>query len=250
MDKDILLFKAAYYANLDDFKKMIGKKDDLIIRIPTPSGSYDSYWENKEVKVNLLDILNWSNYAYYEWFERELLTQSSIDKNGIISHEISFNASLFYRKIIDCIEWICNEFKIVDNYRLKDYSQYRALRHFFDADENWLDENDMHNYLAEGYRKIDLDLINEAEKGNGIAVCHLMKAGANPDIDPIDKDPEISCVLDMHESASGINLAECIGYICDESGFDKKDCYHMLSCLYQSGISQYVLDIINFSGKQ
>jgi hypothetical protein len=129
MDKNIQLFKAAYYANLEDLKKLIKAKGDLIIHIPTPGGSYNLYWQNGKVVVSLLEILNWSNYAYFDCFERDILSYKLLNKENECTYSVSFNPSIFYRKVINCIEWICHEFKIFDNYILKNYSKYRALRH-------------------------------------------------------------------------------------------------------------------------
>ncbi len=244
MDTNIQLFKAAYYADLDALKEIIRNKEDLMIRIPTPGGSYDSYFLNQQVNISVLDILNWSNYGYYQWYDKEIYIQRSIDNEGV-NHEISFNAALFYQKIIDCIEWICHTFKISDNYQLKDISKYRALRHFLDKNENWLDDEEMKDYLEQGFRKLDLDLINEAEKCNGIAVYHLMKEGASPYIDPIENDPEESSIFFILDASCGLYAIQSIAYVCDEKGFDSSDCYHMLASLYQFGVSKYILDIIN-----
>ncbi len=244
MDTNIRLFKAAYYADLDALKGIITNKEDLMIRIPTSCGSHNSNWENQEVKISVLDILNWSNYGYYQWYDKEIFTQRSIDNKKVI-HEISFNATLFYQKIIDCIEWICHTFKISDNYQLKDISKYRALRHFLGEEENWLDDEEMQEYRSMGFLKSDLDLINEAERCNGITVYHLMKEGASPYIDPMDNKPDESYVFFMLDTSCSLYAIQSIGYLCDEIGFDPSDCYHMLASLYQFGVSQYILDIIN-----
>lgn len=244
MDTNIQLFKAAYYAELDVLKELIRNKEDLIIHIPTPGGSYDHMWVNKQVKISVLDILNWSNYGYYQWYDKELYTQRSIYSKGVID-EISFNPAFFYQKIIDCIEWVCDKFKILDNYQLKDISKYRALRHFLGEKENWLNDEEMQEYLSKGFLKLDLDLINEAEKCNGMAVYQLMKAGASPYIDPIDNEPEESSIFFILDSSHRVYAIQSIGYLCDEKGFDSSDCYHMLASLYQFGVSKYILDIIN-----
>ena len=84
MDTNVRLFKAAYYADLDALKGLLRNKEDLIMRVPTPGGSYDSYWVNQQVKISVLDILNWSNYGYYQWYDKEIYTQRSIDNKGVI----------------------------------------------------------------------------------------------------------------------------------------------------------------------
>ena len=80
---------------------------------------------------------------------------------------------------MQCINWIGSEFNII-NYRIKDYSQYSVFRHFLSAEEAWLNEEEISDALKEGFCELNLLLINEAEKGNGIKVYDLMKKGANP----------------------------------------------------------------------
>jgi hypothetical protein len=242
MDRDILLFKAAYYADLNAIKSFVNTKDDLQIKIPVKEGDYILYWGSSHVFISILDILNWAAYGFYEYIDRDVVCHKMFDANNVQIINNCINPARYYEKVMNCIEWICNKFSII-NYTLKDYSRFRLLRHFIDGDENYLDENEIKEALQRGFKQIDLDLINEAEKGNGITCYALIKNGANYKIDPIDYSGE-SLIVGMLDGDLSFHFLLLISYLHNEKEFDAADCYDMLSSLYQVGVSNYILDII------
>lgn len=241
-DRNIELFMAAFYADLDVLQKIIVNKTDTKIKIPLLDGDYKWYWNNPYVEVNVLDILNWAAYGFYEYYDEDCLCHNIYNAmNTQISNEC-INPSEYYYKVIECIDWLCNKFEII-NYQVNDYSRYRALRHFKDEDENWLDEDEMRDNLEKGFREIDLNLINEAEKGNGISCYSLVKKGADYNIDPVDYT-EDSLILEILGSDMSFHTLETISYLSDRNKWDETDAYDMLSSLYQVGVSNYILDIV------
>lgn len=130
--------------------------------------------------ISILEILNWSPYGFYEYIEEmKKICHRFINAKGVETYKKCINPSICYFKVVQCINWIGSEFNII-NYRIKDYSQYSVFRHFLSAEEAWLNEEEISDALKEGFCELNLLLINEAEKGNGIKVYDLMKKGANP----------------------------------------------------------------------
>lgn len=242
MNKDIQLFKATFYADLNAIKDLVKCKDDLDIKVAIKEGDYKYYWDNDFISISILDILNWSAFAFYEYIERDSICHKNFNAKNILTINDCINSSAHYYKVMDCIDWICTTFSI-KNYQLKDYSRFRALRHLLGQDENWMDEGEMKDALNDGYLKLDLDLINEAEKGNGITCYSLIKIGANYKIDPLDKS-EGSTIVDVLDSDLSFQMLHLISFLSAPSSFVISDSYDMLSCIYQVGVSNYILDII------
>ena len=117
------------------------------------------------------------------------------------------------------------------------------MRSFIELDDFYLDEDEIKEALEEGYKKIDLDLINYAEKGNAIKVWELLKQGANHLIDPFDNN-QIGLIHDVLGSDSSFHGIMNLQHVCHEKDFDPKERYSMLSDLYQSGVSDYILEMI------
>ena len=234
-------FEATFYTDLNLIKQFVKSKEDLLIAVPVPK-DYEWMWSNQKVYISVLDMLNWLTWGFYEYHNENEICHSSYDAKGKQILNDCINPSIIYRNATDCINWICDKFSIV-NYDLKDYSQYRLLRHVFFDNEGWLDEDEIKEALQKGFRQIDLDLINEAEKGNGISVYALVKQGANYKIDPDDNTDESSIVSILGSDLSFHSLS-LISYLCHRSNFSFSDSYDMLSSLYQVGVSNYILDIV------
>lgn len=241
-DRNIELFMAAFYADLNSLQTLIIKKTDMQLRISLPDGSYKWYWDNPYVEVNVLDILNWGVYGLYQYYDEDLLCHNMYNAENIQILNECINPSMYYYKAIECIDWLCDKFDII-NYQLKDYSRYRTLRHFMDEDENWLDEDEVKEALGKGFREIDLNLINEAEKGNGASCYSLVKKGACYKIDPADYT-EDSLILEILGSDRSFHTLGTISYLSDRTKWSETDAYDMLSGLYQVGVSNYILDIV------
>lgn len=242
MNNDSTLFKAAFYADLDTIKSLVQSKDDLIIKILVKDGDYKLYWDNDYFQISILDILNWAYYGFYEYIEQDNICSKLFNaKNELVKNDC-INPQEYYYKVINCIEWICNKFSIC-NYQIKDYSQYRLLRHFLLDDENYLRGEFVDIALKEGYKQIDLDLINEAEKGNGIKCYELIKKGANHTIDPLDFSDE-SLIIDLLGSENSHEMLSLISYLSTESEYEYNKAYDMLSSLYNVGVGNYILDIV------
>jgi len=234
-------FEAAFYADLNLVKQLVISKEDLRIAVPIPK-DYEWMWNSHSVYVSVLDMLNWLAFGFYEYHSENEICHNSYDAKGKQILNDCINPSIIYKNAIECINWICNKFSIV-NYDLKDYSQYRLLRHALFDNEGWFDEDEIIEALQKGFRKIDLELINEAEKGNGISVYSLVKQGANYKIDP-DDDTDESSIVSILGSDLSFHSLSLTSYLCHRDKFSFSDSCDMLSSLYQVGVSNYILDIV------
>lgn len=234
-------FQGAFYADLNLIKKLIKSKNDLEIKIPV-SKDNEWLWGSKSISISVLDILNWLAFSLYEYYNKNKICHRNFNAKGEQTLNDCINPSVIYHNAIDCINWICNEFSIV-NYNLKDYSEFRVLRHIFFDDDGWLDDDEIKEALKLGYLQIDLELINESEKGNGKSVYSLVKQGANYKIDPVDYS-DVSAIVSILDPDLCYHTLLLISYLCKLEKYSFSESYDMLSSLYQVGVSNYILDIV------
>ena len=201
----------------------------------------DYFGAKNILKSSIIDILNWQNFVFYEYFNDQQTSYRSIDRYKA-EYQVSFNPSLHYKNAINWLHYFCGLFEIA-NYKIVHYSKFRLLRHLLFFDENWLDQDEIVDAIARGFKQIDLDLINEAEKGNAIKVYELVQTGADPDIDPTDSST-ISCLLGIIGSDWEYHTMLTKQTIGDKELFDSKEPYEVLESLYQAGVSKYILDIV------
>lgn len=245
MDRDIELFKAVYYADLPAIKRLVKTKDELQIKIPVKEGDYYLYWENEFVSINILDILNWAAFGFYEYVDEISLCHKIFDANDIQILNDCINPSKYYQKVINSIEWICNKFSIV-NYQLNNYSYYSPFSRFLFYDQAYLSDDEMSEIMQNGFRQIDLDLINTAMKGNGMACYELVKKGADYTIDPLDYSNS-SLIVDALGSDNAFHQLQVISYLCHKERFNTYEPYEMLSSLYQVGVGNYIMEIVKMN---
>jgi hypothetical protein len=237
-NKDIKLFFAAYYADLNKLQELIACKSDTQIKVPI-SKEY-CLWETRYVDINVLDILNCAAFGFYEYYTDEEICHKIYDIDYNLVQQDCINPSEYYKKVMSCIIWLCDKFQI-SNYLLKDYSPYRSLAYSF-CGNNCINEKDFNDYISKGFNEIDLNLINEATNGNGIACYELFKKGANYEIDIYDGDE--SYILFMLGGDLSFNLLQLISFLSLENKNSKLDFFMMLSSLYQVGVFNYILDIV------
>lgn len=239
---DIQLFKATFYADLAVIKSLVKTEDDLQIRIPIKKGDYTLSWNDNFIFINILEILNWSAFGFYEYFEETELCHRSFDANKVQTLNDCINPCEYYKNVMNCIEWICNKFSI-QNYHLKDYSYYSPLRRFLFDEEEYLMDEEVKEALIRDFRQIDLDLINVAIKGNGVISYELIKKGANYNTDPIDYTEE-SLIVEILGADNSFQTLYTVSYLCHKEKFDSFEPYDILTSLYQVGVGIYILDIV------
>lgn len=245
MDRNAELFKAAYYADLNTIKKLVKTKKDLQVDIPFNDGGYAMYWNSSCVSISLIEILNWAAYGFYEHVEDTTICHRMFDANDVQVLNDCINPSEYYQRVIDSIEWICNKFSIA-NYQLKNYSYYSPLSRVYFDDETYLCDDEISEALQKGFRQIDLDLINVAMKGNGVACYELVKKGADYKIDPLDYS-DSSLIVDVLGTDNAFHMLRVISYLCHKERFKINDFYSMLSSLYQVGVGNYIIDIVKLN---
>ena len=229
------LFKAAFYADLDTIKQTVKEEEDLVLHIPVPEGSYKLFWKEDVMRCSILDMLNWIGWGIYPFYEQDNLFKTNSNPGDLYPRT-------YYHNTVACIDWICKRFSIC-NYKLKDYSYFRPLRHFLFEGEGWMNDSDISEALAAGYRLMDLELMNLAACGNGIACYKAIKRGANYRIDLLNRGSG-GDIEDMLSSAASYEMAAFVRYVSDPDAFQAADPYDVLTSLFKIGVGQYILDIL------
>jgi len=222
-DKQRELFFAAYFSELETIKKFANSPIDLDLILPIDQ----NYWqwnEQTEIKISVLEILR----MVYDSFI-DLSNKASLDS------EIKINPKSIFQRTQQSIEWINEKFGLQESITDIDYGKY--IKIIFDLQENtWIDSDEYNEFQNKGYRKIDLDLINEGMKRNVKDAIKLLQQGANPYIDPYDGNVP-SALIDSLQSAKSFyfnNFCELYQTYLDNSHHDlkKTDFYKYLWQLY------------------
>jgi hypothetical protein len=222
-DKQRELFFAAYFSEFDTIKEYVNSPIDLDL-VVLINQNYQQWNGQKEIKTSVLEIL-------------KMVYDSLIDlKNKTsLNSEIKINPKSIFQKTQQSIDWINEKFGLQESIPDLDYGKYVKL--IYDLQENtWIDSDEYSEFQNNGYRKIDLDLINEGMKRNVKDAIKLLQRGANPYIDPYDGNTA-SALIDSLQSAKSFYFNNFCGlyqpYL-DNSfhDFKKADCYKYLWQLY------------------
>lgn len=146
-----------------------------------------------------------------------------------------------YYDAVECLEVLCDKFEI-NNYKLVDYSAFRPLRHVLSEEDEYLDDDQIAQYISEGFRKIDLDLINYG--GNAPACWKLIKEGANPNIDPID-GLERGVAIDIVDYSPSFYCFFLDNFV-QKGIYPNMGCVDMLADLYKTAMTDYIGDILKY----
>lgn len=153
-----------------------------------------------------------------------------------------FKPSEEYKRVMNCIEILKPFSQSADI----DYSKNSTLVYVCTKEEEYMNEEEMQEYLEEGYRLIDLQLINSVYRRDETEVRDLLKKGANPFTDPLDKKEE-SLILDSLACNDSFAFTQIISYRSHpEKLGDYSDdvIFHMYRLLYQAGSSSRLFQLI------
>jgi hypothetical protein len=169
-------------------------------------------------------------------------TLEDIKHREKLEHAAWFKPMEEYQRVIDCIEFL----KPISQNADIDYSINSTLVNICTKDDEFIREEEMQEYLKEGYRLIDLQLINSAYRRDESEVRDLLKKGANPFIDPFDKKEE-SAILDSLEADDSFAFTEIVSYRShSEKWEDYEDdmIFHLFHLLYKAGSSSRLFRVI------
>jgi hypothetical protein len=158
-----------------------------------------------------------------------------------LNTDIPFNPSEEYRKAEASIAFLKDYTTLTDI----DYNKYYNLNNTIGDDEDYLSDDEIAQYLTEGYRLIDLQLVNYAHKRNEAEVRKLIAQGANPNIDPLDRSSQ-SIALDSLGADESLAFMQYIAYRKDgyNENYPNKEIMDMLAILYDMGSSGRLTRII------
>ncbi len=220
-------FYAAYFVQKDKLRSLIATHEDLLIRIQVWEKDARKYfWPTYYIEVSVIDLLSWVTHSLYRYATGE--------EEGMRRK---------YYDAVECLEVLCDKFEI-NNYKLVDYSAFRPLRHVLSEEDEYLDDDQIAQYISEGFRKIDLYLINYAERGNAPACWKLIKEGANPNIDPID-GLERGVAIDIVDYSPSFYCFFLDNFV-QKGIYPNMGCVDMLADLYKTAMTDYIGDILKY----
>ncbi|WP_373815111.1 hypothetical protein [Porphyromonas loveana] len=220
-------FYAAYFVQKDKLRSLIATYENLLIRIQVWEKDARKYfWPTYYIEVSVIDLLSWVTHSLYRYATGE--------EEGMRRK---------YYDAVECLEVLCDKFEI-NNYKLVDYSTFRPLRHVLSEEDEYLDDDQIAQYISEGFRKIDLDLINYAERGNAPACWMLIKESANPNIDPID-GLERGVAIDIVDYLSSLYCFFLDNFV-QKGIYPNMGCVDMLADLYKTAMTDYIGDILKY----
>ncbi len=220
-------FYAAYFVQKDKLRSLIATHEDLLIRIQVCEKDARKYfWPTYYIEVSVIDLLSWVTHSLYRYVTGE--------EEGMRRK---------YYDAVECLEVLCDKFEI-NNYKLVNYSAFRPLRHVLSEEDEYLDDDQIAQYISEGFRRIDLDLINYAERGNAPACWMLIKESANPNIDPID-GLERGVAIDIVDYLSSLYCFFLDNFV-QKGIYPNMGCVDMLADLYKTAMTDYIGDILKY----
>lgn len=229
---DILL--SAFFSDNERINKLIVFRDDLEIEFEI--SNFRLLSSNRIFRFSVLDILQMNLDTWHSIKVKELLNVNS-----------AINPSALYQDTQHCMDSILSRFPDIC-YNGVEYEKYISLILSFE-DIEWYDEEELARYEAEGYRRIDLELINYGYRRNVEKVIELLDQGANPMIDPDDNISE-SVILELLSSKEGLHFNNIVslheqkltkGY----ESFRRHEAADLITELYTTASSAKVYDTIN-----
>lgn len=220
--KQFNIFLAAYFSDAEKIETLVFSEGDLEIYFDIPVG-YD-HGKQRAVRVSVMDILImnrdcWCNLKTWE----ELKIESKI------------NPSCIYTDTCALIKSLAEKYPLQKKNELA-YEKFIGFLYTLEDEESWIDDDEFAQFVKEGYRQIDLQLINFAMKRNLHKVNQLLKEGANAMIDPEDKKSD-SAILESLSSAESYYFLDYVSYYRQLiyegiESFNLQSAYKMIASLY------------------
>lgn len=248
--KQFDIFLAAFFSDWEKLDGLLESQDDLDLIVSFTGGYLFSYL--REFHFSVPEIVQMNIDSWY-----------SVRKSKELTSYPMINPGKFYTESRKCLRNLKMRFPGYP-FSAVDYTKNVGLEFDFYKSEGYIEEyidcEEYYEYLAEGYRELDLDLINCTIKRNVRKVTRLLKKGANPMIDPFDKMVE-SAMLDSVLADESFHFTHLVqehvrklssGY----GSFEIKRSEWMISHLYGSASAAKIYDTVekfmrktNYSGK-
>jgi hypothetical protein len=233
--KQFDIFLSAFFSDKKKIDGLVDSESDLGLTFEISNASL---WSGtRKFHFSVLDILQMNLDCWHSLKDCDILKTT-----GLI------NPKIFYQNCLESFENVLNRFPDL-TYDGIQYDKYISLIMCFDDDDNWLDENEIKEYEAEGYRRIDLELINYGARRNAKKVIELLDNGANANIDPDDRTFE-SEILDLLGSAESYHFINIVSFHVQKiskgyNDFKMVDSNYLISELFATASSAKLYSIIN-----
>lgn len=231
------LFLAAYFSDLKKLDELLTNASELTLLLNIPPGYGD--FGLKILPIPVPEILQMNLDFWYPIKDRTELV--SPENKGI-------NPQKIYSQTNECLKMLHHKFpnQFIEGI---DYKKYIKFTFYLEADEEYIDKEEMLEYINDGCRKIDLDLINAGTKKDIPKLVELLQNGADINVNPFDKNTE-QAMYDKVSADASLYSINCIYYYNHfvNSGykkFSKPDIYNMLGDLYTASSSEKVCSIID-----
>lgn len=227
------IFLAAFLPDWQKLDSLILEEKDIRLSIPIMEDQ--EFWGRKTIEISVLEILQMN---YDCWFDIK-------NKTKLINYE-DINPKEIFQNNQKAIKVITKKLGFQKAFTIK-YKNYCNFLWSSD-DENWFDNDEVSTFIKEGYKAIDLELINFAIKRDQSKVTELMNKGANAYIDPDDKMYESAILHDMasDEGYYSIEYMKYYNAIINQNhqSLTDMDIYSMMRNLYGVASSSCIYWII------
>jgi len=192
MDKKTFdIFLAVYFSDIKKIEKDIVNQSDIDLLFEIPNDY--SFCGPEIFRFSIIDIFQMNLDCWYSLKEKDHLKSTKL-----------ISPKKFYQDTLNCFNTLLKRFPEID-YQGVEYDKYINLIMTFYDDDDWINQKEILEFETEGYRRIDLDLINYGVRRNIKKVVKLLEQGANPMIDPDDKISD-SEILDILGTAAGFHF--------------------------------------------
>lgn len=167
MKKSTKIFLAAFFGDLGALKELVKSEADFTIRFRP---EYDSF-NFEYTKSAVIELPELMQLLLDAWYDQRNHTDNY--------RESRFCGKEVYDKVVALDAWLQQTFS---GYKRSpvDYEKYYFIYGCKNTNEYYYDPEDMRAFEAAGVRRIDLDLVNAAEKGRRQEVIDLLTMGGNP----------------------------------------------------------------------
>lgn len=233
--KEYQIFIAAYFSDKETLARLIESEDDLLVRIDLPNSKAHKI-ENC-FTISVVDILQMNLDCWFDLKEKKQLKSY-----------LWINPSEFYKSSQTCHNYLQNHYLKYKAEDVKYNVLYNTIFDFSDSD-TWFSKKEKAEFINQGFREIDLDLIEAAIRGDENKCVELLQKGANPMIDP-ENDSEGSVVFSHLGTEADYHFLENLLYHEIYRGLtninlNSTDAYNMISDLFRTASSDKLYRLIN-----
>ena len=229
-EKSLKIYKSLFYLNLDSLKNLIQEESDLFLIFPRPK---EIAYPEISVKLTVFDILRMK----IDIWARVKINEDLKFLTGFLTENI-------IKKALECKEYFEAKFP---NFKSSfEYVKHRDLMLDFYADKNYIGEEAFNEFINQGFKSLDLELVNAAIDRNEALVIDLLKSGADPTVDIFNSNAMIDLMayLENKESSGFVDYNSLL--MDDFNQYKYVDIFQSLSDLYTAASTCKMLLLIDF----